>query len=97
MSSAKFPSIPATDLPGLALRPISLADIDPWYEYLSIPEVVEHTSWNLSGLGDLTELAQWYLSEEPGTAIRLALIEQEGNSLVGTFGHHSISHPAQDR
>jgi ribosomal-protein-alanine N-acetyltransferase len=91
----KFPSVPSTGLPGLTLRPISLADVDPWYEYLSKPEVVEHTSWNLSGPGDLIEMAQWYLSEEPGTAIRFALIELQGNSLVGTFGYHSICVPHQ--
>lgn len=55
--------------------------------------MIEHTSWNLSGPDDLGESIQWYTSEEPGTAIRLALIDISDDRLVGTFGFHSISVP----
>jgi len=93
MTSEKYLSVPSVVVPGFALRPISTADLDSWYAYLRIPEVIEHTSWNLSGSGDLAELIRWYTSEEPGTAIRLALIDVPNDKLIGTFGFHSISVP----
>jgi ribosomal-protein-alanine N-acetyltransferase len=76
---------------GLALRQLERSDIAAWYRYLSLPAVLEHTSWNLSGPEDLE--ARWALCE-PAAAdspIRLAIIDVGGSRLAGTIGFHTVS------
>jgi [ribosomal protein S5]-alanine N-acetyltransferase len=84
-------TIPNINIPGLSLRHIELSDASVWYEYLSCPSTVEHTSWNLSGLDDLIPIIKNYVSADPASAIRFALQEDASGLLVGTIGLHSIS------
>jgi RimJ/RimL family protein N-acetyltransferase len=58
---------------------------------LSIPAVVEHTSWNLKGPEDLEALVALYHSIDPDSPIRLAIIDISGPTLAGTIGFHTIS------
>ena len=87
-SPGDFPSV--DDAP-YRLRPIASSDIAAWYEYLSIPEVVEHTSWNLKSPEDLKPLVDWYQSDAPSSAIRFAIQLRGGGPLIGTIGFHTIS------
>ncbi len=75
----------------LMLRPIDLTDIDAWYSYLSLPRVLEHTSWKLGGVKDLRALIEWYNSADESSAIRFAIIDPKDRTLVGTIGFHTIS------
>lgn len=74
------------------LAPITRADAAEWFAYLSLPGVVEHTSWDLSsGASEIEKLIDWYDCAEPASAIRFAVRSREGDRLVGTLGFHSIS------
>lgn len=73
------------------LRKLQLSDVDSWYSYLSVPEVVEHTSWNLSSKQDLVNLAKMYNLEDQESQIRFAIIDKSSGDLVGTIGFHSVS------
>ena len=86
----RYTIAPIPDLDGLVLRPVELSDIPAWYEYLALPLVVEHTSWNLESAEDLRPLIESYNSDDPSTAIRFAIQASEG-TFVGTIGFHTIS------
>lgn len=82
---------PAVSGAAVRLRPIALGDIDDWYRYLAIPEVVEHTSWDLKSAADLKPMIDWYEAKDPASAIRFAIVPEGGGPLVGTIGFHTIS------
>jgi ribosomal-protein-alanine N-acetyltransferase len=82
---------PRLSNPDFSLRQVELSDIADWYSYLSIPGVVEHTSWNLSGPSDLHTLICSYSQSTPATSVRFALRETSTGRLVGTVGLNSIS------
>ena len=73
------------------LRPIALEDIDDWYRYLAVPEVVEHTSWNLRSADELRPMIEWYEAKDPASAIRFAIVPKAGSRLLGTIGFHTVS------
>ncbi len=84
-------TVPVLGSAGFSLRPIALSDVPAWYGYLSMPHVVEHTSWNLASMDSLFPLVQWYNSDAPEAAIRFAVQETSGNRLIGTVGFHTVS------
>ena len=62
-----------------------------WYDYLSMPEVFEHTSWDLKSAD---ELEPYVHEPEPRTAasrLRLAIALRQTGQLVGTVGFHTVS------
>lgn len=73
------------------LRPLEPADIEPWYAYLSMPHVVEHTSWNLKSAEDLRPLVDRLDPNDPAAEIRFAINRGADRRLLGTIGFHSIS------
>ena len=82
---------PASRLPGITLRQIECSDVPDWYAYLSVPAVVEHTSWNIRGPGDLQILCGRYESPGPDSPCRLAVVDQRLDRLIGTVGFHTVS------
>jgi RimJ/RimL family protein N-acetyltransferase len=80
---------PAPKVEGLCLRPLGAADVDAWYDYLSLPQVVRHTSWNLRSIDELRRLVAWYDGEQADSAIRFAICE--AGALIGTIGFHTLS------
>lgn len=84
-------TVPVLGSAEFSLRPITLADVPAWYEYLSMPLVVEHTSWNLTSIDSLVPLVHGYNSDAPESAIRFAVQETSGNRLIGTVGFHTVS------
>ncbi|SFB31695.1 Protein N-acetyltransferase, RimJ/RimL family [Collimonas sp. OK607] len=85
-----------TDLPALAhelvyLRPLSRVDAPAWYAYLSMPHVLEHTSWNLRSIDELMLKFDALESTDPTSEVRLAIALRDSDKLVGTIGFHSIS------
>lgn len=39
--------------PRIALRPLRASDLPDWFAYLRLPQVYEHTSWNVAAPQDL--------------------------------------------
>ena len=78
--------VPPPSLVGLpySLRPIGRDDVDAWYAYLSMPGVIEHTSWRLAGRGDLMTIVDRCDSDDNETA-RFAIVDDADGSLAGTI------------
>lgn len=77
----------------VALRPLSRADAAAWYAYLTMPRVLDHTSWDLRSMDDLMQKFDALESLDPASEIRLAIVRRDSGALVGTIGFHSISLP----
>src|SRR3989442_1711291 len=75
----------------VTFRQLTRKDAAAWYEYLSVPTVLEHTSWSLRSLDDLMPIFDSYESAEPSSQVRLAVILRDSGRLVGTVGFHSVS------
>lgn len=88
MRFADAPLVPGAPV---RLRPVGIDDIGDWYRYLAIPEVVEHTSWDLRSAADLKPMIEWYDANEPSSAIRFAIVPEAGGRLLGTIGFHTVS------
>ena len=85
------PSLPRLEHELVLLRPITTADIEPWFRYLTQRQVYEHTSWNVQ---DSCELSHHVWTSDDFTAasaIRFAIALHSHNELVGTAGFHSVS------
>ncbi|MBB5645061.1 GNAT family N-acetyltransferase [Pedobacter cryoconitis] len=83
--------IPEMNYPGIYFRQLEKEDLQSWYDYLSIKEVYEGTSWNLNSVNDLESLYLEYNAADKDSAIRLAVIDENNNTLIGTIGFHTIS------
>ena len=86
----QFTDLPRFDHEIVTLRPINDDDLLTWYEYLSLPIVFEHTSWNVSSP---KELAQYVWQREaftPATLLRFAIALRSTDELVGTAGFHTV-------
>lgn len=82
---------PDLPIPGISLRQLERADLSDWFAYLTIYEVVEHTSWAVSSLDDLHRLLEGYESTAPTSPLRLAIVDTELRALIGTVGFHTVS------
>lgn len=87
----KFHRLPSTDHPLVHLRPLRAADIEPWANYLNLPEVYQHTSWNHPTAQELSSYLGNETNTEPSALLRLAIAEREYDTLVGTIGFHTAS------
>ncbi|MFZ6734360.1 GNAT family N-acetyltransferase [Undibacterium sp. Ji42W] len=88
MQISKVPEISHKDV---GLRSIRRSDAADWYDYLKNPDVIRHTSWNLSAVEDLLPQFDAYEGDTPDTPIRLAIVTRAEDRLVGTVGFHTIS------
>ena len=87
----QFSSLPLLEHELVVLRPISVADIEPWFNYLTKPEVYEHTSWNVQNPRELSNYA-WRTEEfTPSSLLRFAVALRSNSELVGTAGFHTVS------
>jgi ribosomal-protein-alanine N-acetyltransferase len=87
----RFEDAPVVPDAPVRLRPVGMDDIADWYRYLAIPQIIEHTSWDLRSADDLKPMIEWYGANEPSSAIRFAIVPEAGGPLVGTIGFHTIS------
>lgn len=85
----RFTALPESEHELVTLRPLTPADIPNWYEYLTVPEVFEHTSWNVRFPSELERYANQ--SQDPSALLRLAIADRQTNELVGTIGFHTVS------
>ncbi|WP_423762197.1 GNAT family N-acetyltransferase [Burkholderia sp. NLJ2] len=82
---------PRSGFPGLSLRQLERADLGAWYAYLSNPDVVRHTSWNLRSRDDLLPLFDNIESAAPDSIRRLSIVDTASGALAGTIGLHTVS------
>jgi ribosomal-protein-alanine N-acetyltransferase len=87
----KILSAPQSGYPGLSLRQLERSDLPLWYAYLSNPDVVRHTSWNLQSEKDLLATFDALDSESPSSIMRLAIVNNLVGELIGTIGFHTVS------
>jgi [ribosomal protein S5]-alanine N-acetyltransferase len=86
-----FSSLPQLEHELVLLRPLTAADIEPWFSYLSQQLVYEHTSWNVARPDDLSPHV-WSPQDFTASApLRFAIALRSNNELIGTAGFHSIS------
>ena len=73
---------PDSGYPGIVLRPLERSDIPAWFEYLSVPAVFQHTSWNLCSAADLNPMLDACESPAPTSMRRMAMIDEESGALA---------------
>lgn len=83
--------LPETNYPLVRLRELRRDDAPAWYAYLSQPEVVEHTSWNLRTIADLDPLFDELESGLPNAPRRFAIVARDGGEIVGHVGLPIVS------
>jgi [ribosomal protein S5]-alanine N-acetyltransferase len=87
----RFSSLPQLEHELVLLRPITDQDIEVWFQYLSKPEVYEHTSWNVHESAELNQYA-WKPEEfMESSVLRFAVALRSNNELIGTAGFHTVS------
>ncbi|HWW07848.1 GNAT family protein [Collimonas sp.] len=86
-----YPDLPEFVHKLVYLRPLSRADAPAWYEYLSKPHVLEHTSWDLRSIDELMRKFDALESIDPASEIRMGIVLRDSDVLVGTVGFHSVS------
>lgn len=77
--------------PAVILRQLERSDADDWYAYLALPEVFQHTSWNLDSVQDLSRLFDLFDSTADDSERRLAIVDKLHDRLIGTIGFHTVS------
>ena len=87
----QFDTLPQSDHPLVAMRPIEATDLPTWANYLNLPSVYEHTSWNRPTVEDLGSYVWHEAMRTPSSVLRLAVALRSSNELVGTIGFHTVN------
>lgn len=85
-----YAALPALNHALVTLRPLRPGDIEPWFDYLSLPEVYQHTSWNLQSPADLAHYVWREEAFTAASALRFAIALRASDALVGTAGFHTV-------
>jgi [ribosomal protein S5]-alanine N-acetyltransferase len=85
----EYSALPPFDHPLAALREMRAEDVEPMFRILSLPEVQEHTSWNLAASSDLR--AYGAQERHAGSMTRFAIVRRDDGAFVGSAGFHSVS------
>lgn len=75
----------------LELRPLEEADVAAWFEYVSDPEAMRHTSSDIHAPEELLSMVRRANSNEPGTPVYFAVCLEPEGRFIGCVGFHSIS------
>ena len=76
----------------VCLRPLEAGDMDDWYNYLRLPVVYEHTSWNVQAASDLAPYA-WSAQEDSGGSVAISVNDNHGHARLPPKPHQQ--HPTQ--
>lgn len=87
----RIASMPQLQHPDAVLRAIDADDIQAWFDYLTKPEVFEHTSWNVSSPSELQHYAWRPEDFSDDSMLRFAVACRQTNRLIGTAGFHTVS------
>ena len=85
-----FTSFPKSSHEMVTLRSLESSDLQDWFNYLSMPVVFEHTSWNVHSPEDLAHHVWVPSTFTPSSSIRFAIALRSTNQLIGTAGFHSV-------
>lgn len=85
-----FTTVPESSHEMVSLRPIRPSDLQDWYDYLSMPVVFEHTSWNVHSPDELAHHVWAPEAFTPSTSLRFAIALRSTDQLVGTAGFHTV-------
>jgi ribosomal-protein-alanine N-acetyltransferase len=86
-----FTELPKLEHDSVCLRALEASDIDDWYNYLRLPAVFEHTSWNVQAATELASQAWSAQALSASSPVRFAIARKSDNRLVGTAGFHTVS------
>ncbi len=87
----QFQTLPVLAHAQFKLRPLAQHDLGQWSEYLNMPSVYEHTSWNHPTESDLEHYLGNESKSDPSSLLRLAIATKAENLLVETSGVHTVS------
>jgi ribosomal-protein-alanine N-acetyltransferase len=87
----QFSALPESLHEVVTVRPIVASDVPKWFDYLSLPLVYEHTSWNLQSACELMPYVWGAEASTAGSRLRLAIALRSNDELVGTGGFHTVS------
>jgi [ribosomal protein S5]-alanine N-acetyltransferase len=87
----QFHALPASAHVLVAFRPIEAHDLAAWYDYLCLPVVFEHTSWNVASAAELAPYVWASGASAAPSFLRFAIVLRSNNQLVGSAGFHSVS------
>jgi RimJ/RimL family protein N-acetyltransferase len=76
---------------GFELKPIQLSDASTWAACLNLPEVFEHTSWNMPSVSELEMLIRSYNQGHADSPLQLGIYQTSDHRLCGAIGFHTIS------
>jgi ribosomal-protein-alanine N-acetyltransferase len=82
--------LPNLNLEHYHLRPLQARDLPIWFDYLTLSEVMEHSSWVLKSPQDLQQFIQMQDWSQPQAQIKFAIADRE-DQLVGSIGFHTVS------
>lgn len=85
-----YTTLPEAGLSQVRLRLLAPADIPDWFDYLTRPEVYEHTSWDVKAPEELAQHLPAWQSRTPDAPLRLAIADRATDRLVGTVGFHTV-------
>lgn len=77
----------------VTLRALQASDLQPWFDYLSLPQVFEPTSWNVREPGELAAHVWQPETWSAASMLRFAVALRSNGALIGTAGFHSVSPP----
>ncbi|KUM04850.1 GNAT family N-acetyltransferase [Chromobacterium subtsugae] len=86
-----FTEMPALDHPDAMLRPLYPDDILAWHDYLILPQVYRHTSWNVRCSSELEHYAWQPEQFTEVSALRFAIADSRDDHLLGTAGFHTVA------
>lgn len=87
----QFNSLPVLQHAHACLRLIEPADLPVWAAYLRLPQVYQHTSWNLQAVSELEPHLASRQVHQPDSPLRLAIACPHSHVLLGTIGFHTAS------
>ncbi len=86
----RIESPPSIQHPDVFLRQLEKSDLEDWFAYLSMPQMTRDTSWTQEAVNNLEVPLRDYLSTNPDSPIRLAIVDKLSGKLIGTAGFHTI-------
>lgn len=86
-----FHAPPESAHPLVRLRALTRADVQAWFDYLSLPEVHQHTSWDVHSVEELQTYVDVNAQAAPSSPVRFAIALRGSDELVGTAGFHTVS------
>jgi [ribosomal protein S5]-alanine N-acetyltransferase len=87
----QFTALPESEHPRVLLRPIVAADLPVWFDYLSLPDVHEHTSWKPEAPSQLEHYDSDRAQHTPSSPFRLAIADRSHGRMLGSIGFHTVS------